>query len=137
MPYASPLSGALSPFFALLRTSLLAIALLPLLTGCGGGTEESDGYTITSLTWSPSAPTSGTPVSVTSTVTTTGSLTSSSLAYAWTQTSGPTVTLSGASAATVYFTAPTVSVSTDVVLKLTVTSGSLSANKSATITIAP
>ncbi|GAA5165498.1 hypothetical protein [Viridibacterium curvum] len=134
-----PSALSLPRFFLLLRAGLLAMVLLPLLSGCGGGLadEDDDGYTITSLVWSPSAPTSGTPVSVTSTVTTTGNIKSSDLVYAWTQTSGPAVTLTGADTATVYFTAPTVSVSTDVVLKLTVTSGSLTANKSATITISP
>ena len=41
--------------------------------------------------------------------------------YAWTQTVGPTVTLSGANTATAGFTAPTVSVATVLTFKLTVT----------------
>ena len=43
------------------------------------------------------------------------------LTYAWTQTAGPTVTLSGANTATPSFTAPQVAMATDVVLELTVT----------------
>lgn len=109
------------------------------LSACGGGsgTSSSDGLSIDALTYSPSIPGSGDPVSAVATVSYTGTVTSSGITYAWTQTSGPSVSLTGSSAATVYFTAPTVTSSTEVVLKLTISANSVSAAKSVTITVSP
>ena len=58
--------------------------------------------------------------------------------YAWTQTAGPTVSLSGASSATATFTAPTVATSTTLTFRLTVTDddGATGADD-ATVTVAP
>ncbi len=125
----------MSHAFSVLRRSILISACAALLTACGGGSSSSSSLTIDSLTYSPSAPTSGVPVSVVSTVTASSDITS--VTYAWSQTSGPSVSLSGASAATVYFTAPTVTVDSTVVLTLTVSSGSVSASQSVSIPIAP
>lgn len=109
------------------------------LMACGGGSssDTTDGISISSITYTPSAPTSGTPVAATASVSVSGSLTTGALSYVWTQTSGPAVTLSGTTAATVYFTAPTVTANSDIVLNLTVSEGSYSASKSVSITIAP
>ncbi|MDP5240257.1 hypothetical protein Q9Q94_12010 [Uliginosibacterium sp. 31-16] len=112
---------------------------LALLTACGGGlgSTSDDELSIDTLTWSPSAPTSGVPVSAVATVSYSGTITSSDISYAWTQTSGPSVTLVNSTAATVYFTAPTVSTSSEIVLTLTVSANDVSALKSVTITVSP
>ena len=62
---------------------------------------------------------------------------SSVLSYAWSQTSGPTATLSSASAAKPTFTAPAVASSTDLVFSLTVTDpgGLVSTADTVTITV--
>ena len=58
--------------------------------------------------------------------------------YAWTQTAGPTVTLSGASSATATFTAPAVATSTTLTFRLTVTDDDgASGTDDATVTVAP
>ena len=61
-----------------------------------------------------------------------------SLSYSWTQTAGPAVTLSSATAQKPTFTAPTVSASTALTFSLVVSDGSLSSSAATvTITIAP
>ena len=56
--------------------------------------------------------------------------------YAWTQTAGPAVTLSGASSATATFTAPTVTTATTLTFQLTVTdNGGASATDSVNVTV--
>jgi hypothetical protein len=58
------------------------------------------------------------------------------LAYAWTQTAGPTVTLSGAGTATATFTAPNVNADTALTFELEVTDeGTLSATDTVTVTV--
>lgn len=57
------------------------------------------------------------------------------LSYAWTQTGGPSVTLTGASTASPTFTAPQVTADTNLVLRLTVSDGSLSATDTITVTV--
>ena len=57
------------------------------------------------------------------------------LSYAWEQTSGPTVTLSGASSASVTFTAPAVSNDQTLEFKVTVSDGVDTASKSTTVTV--
>ena len=121
-----------------LNIALLVFTLF--LSACGGGssTAEADSVTINSITYSPSAPQSGNPVSVTADVSAyIGSSSGGTVTYLWTQNSGPAVSLSGTTSSTVYFTAPTVSASTNVVLALTTTLNAVSASKSVTITIAP
>jgi hypothetical protein len=59
------------------------------------------------------------------------------LTFAWTQTSGPTVTLAGTSTATPSFTAPVVSVATALVFQLTVSDGQESATDSVTVSVIP
>jgi hypothetical protein len=60
------------------------------------------------------------------------------LAYSWTQTSGPAVTLSGANTAKASFTAPTVSTNTALQFRLTVTdTAGLTSSAVTTITITP
>ena len=120
-----------------LNIALLVFTLF--LSACGGGSEaDADSVTINSITYSPSAPQSGNPVSVTADVSAyIGSSSGGTVTYLWTQTSGPAVSLSGTTSSTVYFTAPTVSASTNVVLALTTTLNAVSASKSVTITIAP
>lgn len=116
-----------------------AVALLA-LASCGGSpldTTSTTSLSIDSMTYSPSAPKSGNPVSVASTVSAGSSISSSDISYVWTQTSGPAATLTGVTASTVYFTAPTVSVETEMVLTLTVSAGTVSASKNVSITIAP
>lgn len=120
--------------------NLCLVTGLALLTACGGGlgtSSDDDALSIDSLTWSPSAPTSGVPVSAVATVSYSGTIVSSDISYAWTQTSGPSVTLVNTTAATVYFTAPTVSSSSEIVLTLTVSANDVSASKSVTITVSP
>ncbi len=59
-----------------------------------------------------------------------------SLSYSWTHTSGPTVTLSGATTATPSFTAPNVDQTRNIILTLTVTdSDSLTGTDTVTITV--
>lgn len=127
--------------FSVNRRTFLSLGLMACLfalTACGGGdTGSSDSLSIDSLTYSPSAPGSGDPVSALAIVSYTGTVTSSGITYAWTQTSGPSVSLTGSSAATVYFTAPTVSTGTEVVLKLTASANSVGVSKSLTIMISP
>lgn len=114
------------------------VASLLVLSACGGGdTSSSDSLSIDTLTYSPSAPSSGDPVSAVATVSYTGTVTASDISYAWTQTSGPSLSLVSSTASTVYFTAPTVSASTEVVLKLTVSANSVSTSKSVTIPLVP
>jgi len=60
-----------------------------------------------------------------------------SLTYSWTQTQGPTVSLSGATTAQPSFTAPTVSVSTTLAFQLTVSDGSLSTSDTVLVTVNP
>jgi hypothetical protein len=126
-------------FFSTLRGALLLVLAL-VVASCGGGSADyADSVSIDSLTYSPSAPQSGSPVSATGAVTVAlgSSSTSGSVSYLWTQTSGPAVTLSGTTSSTVYFTAPTVTTSTAVVLNLTVTLNSVTASQNVTVTIAP
>ena len=59
------------------------------------------------------------------------------LTYAWTQTAGSAVALSGAGAATASFIAPDVSAPTDLVFSLVVSDGSLSDTDSVTIQVSP
>ncbi len=128
MPSFSPARRAFLHLF-------LALGVLS-LAACGGG-DDSDSLSIESLTYSPAAPSSGTPVALNATVAYASTLSASSISVAWTQTSGPTVSITGASSTQAYFTAPTVSADTDIVLKLTVSSGNLSTSKSVTITVSP
>lgn len=110
------------------------------LAACGAGptsTSSTQTLSVDSITYSPSAPKSGNPVAVASSISAGSAYTSSDITYLWTQTSGPAATLSGVTASTVYFTAPTVSVSTEMVLTLTITAGTTTASKSVSITIAP
>ncbi|KFE62096.1 myxosortase-dependent M36 family metallopeptidase [Hyalangium minutum] len=58
-----------------------------------------------------------------------------SVAYAWTQESGPSVTLTGANTATPSFTAPNTSSGTSLVFKLTITANGLSATDTVTVTV--
>jgi hypothetical protein len=55
--------------------------------------------------------------------------------YAWTQTAGPAVTLSGANTATARFTAPNIAVNTNLTFSLTVSDGQFSDTGSVTVTI--
>ena len=57
------------------------------------------------------------------------------LSYAWEQTSGPTVTLSGASSASVTFTAPAVTSDQNLEFKVTVSDGIDAVSKTTTVTI--
>ncbi|MDE2663884.1 MAG: Ig-like domain-containing protein [Gemmatimonadota bacterium] len=57
------------------------------------------------------------------------------VSYAWTQTAGPTVTLSDTSAASPTFTAPEVTASTDLKFRLTVSDGTLSTTDDVTVTV--
>jgi len=57
------------------------------------------------------------------------------LSYAWEQTSGPTVTLSGASSASVTFTAPAVSSDQSLEFKVTVSDGIDTESKTTTVTV--
>lgn len=120
-----------------LANALGVLLLTVTLSGCGGSNTATDSVSISSITYTPSSPTSGTAVAVTGVVSGSTESASNSLSYLWTQTSGPSVTLSGTTAATVYFTAPSVTSSTDIVLTLTATLGSATASKSVTISVAP
>lgn len=55
--------------------------------------------------------------------------------YAWTQTAGPAVTLSGANTATARFTAPNIAVDTSLTFSLTVSDGQFSDTGSVTVTV--
>ena len=59
------------------------------------------------------------------------------VSFAWSQVSGPTVTLASATVAAPTFTAPSVTTATPVVLRLTVSDGTLSASDDVTLTITP
>ena len=59
------------------------------------------------------------------------------LTFAWSQTSGPAVTLVGGTTATPTFTAPSVTAATPLVFLLTVSDGQASASDSVTITVVP
>jgi hypothetical protein len=59
------------------------------------------------------------------------------LAYAWTQVSGPSVVLTGASTATPSFAAPSVTGETTLVFEVTVTAGDRSATDRVTVTVRP
>jgi hypothetical protein len=110
------------------------------LAGCGGSDDSTDvdRIAINSLDYSPVGPGSNSLVTVNSTVTLTNAGTATSaITYAWTQVSGPTVTLSDPTASSVTFTAPVVTESTDIVLNLTVTLHSVTDSKTVTITISP
>ncbi|WP_338023584.1 myxosortase-dependent M36 family metallopeptidase [Archangium primigenium] len=71
-------------------------------------------------------------------VTLTGSAyspTNKPLTYAWTQKSGPSVTLSGANTLTASFTAPDVAADTDLVFELSASDGTASATSSVTVRV--
>ncbi len=59
------------------------------------------------------------------------------LSYSWTQTAGPSVSLSSTSEVTASFTAPTVSAETDLTFELTVSDGSLEDSDEVTISVYP
>jgi hypothetical protein len=59
------------------------------------------------------------------------------LTYAWTQTAGPNVSLSGASSVRATFTAPTVTANEALTFTVTVTDGKSSAAASTTVTVTP
>jgi len=59
------------------------------------------------------------------------------LTFQWTQTAGPTVSLSSATSATPSFAAPTVSVATDLTFTLAVSDGLLQSTASVTISVQP
>ncbi len=61
--------------------------------------------------------------------------TGTTLTYAWTQTAGPVVTLSGANTASPTFTAPQVTANTVLTFSLTVSDGTLSATDTVSITV--
>jgi MYXO-CTERM domain-containing protein len=62
---------------------------------------------------------------------------SAPLTYAWSQTSGPAVTLDGSGGAIASFTAPEVKEPTGLVFQLTVNDGSLGASDPVTVTVGP
>ena len=64
-----------------------------------------------------------------------GSLPSGDLSYSWSQTAGPTVTLSGGAAATASFTAPSVAALTSYTFELTVSSKSLGTKSTDTVVV--
>ncbi|GAB4063374.1 hypothetical protein [Uliginosibacterium sediminicola] len=100
-------------------------------------TSTNSGLSIDALVYSPSAPRSGYPVSVSASVTASSELAAAGIRYVWTQTSGPALALTGTTAESVSFTAPTVSSTSNVVLSLSVSAGSLSATRSILISIEP
>jgi hypothetical protein len=59
------------------------------------------------------------------------------LSFAWTQVSGPSVTLSGADTATASFTAPSVAAATDLVFEVTVDDGTTPVARQVTVTVRP
>jgi hypothetical protein len=61
----------------------------------------------------------------------------SALTYSWTQTAGPSVTLSGATTATPSFTTPNVAVQTALTFRLTVSDGAASDTDDVTVTVNP
>jgi hypothetical protein len=122
-------------FNSVLLAAVLAAVLA--LSGCGGS-DSTGSVSIDTVVISPNPPTSGVAVSVNATVTGTSSNSAPGPAtYVWTQVSGPTVALTGTDTATVYFTAPTVTANTDIVLNLTTTFSSATATKNITVTISP
>ena len=128
-------------FPATARRTFLSTGLgggLLVLSACGGGLSTAgDSLSIDSIVYSPTTPTSGVPVVAVASASYTGGITSDEISYAWTQTSGPSVSLAGSSSATVYFTSPAVSSSAELVLKLTLSANGVSTSKSVTIAVAP
>jgi len=110
------------------------------LAACGGGTDDDiipDTITIQSFD-GPETVSSGASVSERAVVIRTGNINNSDLAYSWAQQSGPAVlNLAGTDTSTITFTAPTVTATTAVVFKVTVTGRGHTEFKDRTITIQP
>lgn len=106
---------------------------LPLLAACGGGLGSDDEIGIDGISVSSSSVDCNVAAYATASVSYSGEIEASDVTYSWSQTSGTSVTLSGASAAKVYFTAPA-SAGT-VVLALTVSAAGLSDTASVSFSV--
>lgn len=117
--------------------SAAAIAVFggAVLAACDDGGEDGDGNAAPVVTAGSSGSASaGRVVTLTSTVTDDGGIVTS----AWTQTSGPTVTLTGANTATATFTAPAVSAATPLVFRYVATDQQgLQASAETTVSVTP
>ncbi|WP_426752009.1 myxosortase-dependent M36 family metallopeptidase [Myxococcus sp. Y35] len=96
---------------------------------CGGANQAPTANAGTDV-----SATSGNPVSLSGSATDPDG---DALTYAWVQTSGPSVTLTGADTLTPSFTAPNVTASTALVFELTVSDGTATATDSVTVTVTP
>ncbi|WP_315764249.1 PhoX family protein [Sphingomonas sp. Y38-1Y] len=117
--------------------SAAAIAVFggSVLAACDDSNDDGDGNAPPVVTaGSSGSSSSGRTVTLTSTVTDDGGIVTS----AWTQVSGPTVTLTGANTASATFTAPAVSTSTPLVFRYVATDqGGLQASAETTVTVTP
>lgn len=106
------------------------------VSACGGGLgsdSDDDSISIDSIVQSSQTVNCTSAAYATASVSYEGDIEASDVAYAWSQTSGTSVTLVGSSSATVYFAAP--SSAGTVVLKLKVSANDVSASKLVTFTI--
>ncbi|WP_307718243.1 PhoX family phosphatase [Sphingomonas sp. TZW2008] len=103
-----------------------------LLAGCGDDDDLLTRDSVTVTTGSSAATTAG------KTVTLQGTASGTAQTVAWTQVSGPSVTLANANSATATFTAPAVSSATPLVFRFTGTTGvGDSATADTTVTVSP
>ncbi|NSL55380.1 PKD domain-containing protein [Uliginosibacterium aquaticum] len=108
------------------------LALLS-LAACGGGTTSDDELSISGITQSATTVDCGAAAYATASVSYDGDVTASDIDYSWVQSSGTSVSLSSSDTSKVYFTAP--SSAGTVVLKLTVSTDSLSDSESVSFTV--
>lgn len=121
------------------KTGLSLLALATALAACGGGNSNSgDGTTAPTNTapvidaGSAQSAVEGATVQLAATAT---DADNDTLSYSWSQTSGPSVTLSSTTVQNPSFTAPDVTENSDIVLSLSVSDGTTSVSDTVTITI--
>lgn len=120
------------------KTGLSVLVLSTVLTACGGSSDSSGGTTTPTNTvpvvdaGSDQSAAEGASVQLAATA---SDADGDALSYTWSQTSGPTVTLSSATAEDPTFTAPDVTSESDVVLSLSVSDGTATTSDTVTITI--
>ncbi|MEM1191592.1 MAG: S8 family serine peptidase [Pseudomonadota bacterium] len=125
------------------RTWLWSCAIAAFLTACGGGGGGGGGTSPPPVNQAPNAVAGSLdPVSSGDTVELDGSASTDSdgsiTAFAWAQSDGPAVEITGVSSALASFTAPDVNVETEFVFNLTVTDDDgATASDSVTVTVEP
>lgn len=118
--------------FGGISATALAVFGTSMLAACGDDNNDPAGPVVSA--GASASTSSGRVVTLTGTASTT---TTSPLTSGWTQTAGPSVTLTGADTATATFLAPSVASSTDLKFTFTASDGNRSTTAETTITVTP